>query len=142
MQISWQDIRQLTYLRRIQPGCRSGVVAQPSQVIHDGSCVRATVRGQISATQVTVTPAVNTVQTSPADRRGSPWNPPIAFLALVIFSPLLLRELTGASDLNWSNLSAISQPYGAPSALITALAASGIVVQNFTRRKTSAGASF
>jgi hypothetical protein len=61
---------------------------------------------------------------------------------LVMFSPLLLRELTGASDLSWPNLSPISQPYGAPSALITALAASGIVVHYFTRRKTSGGVGF
>jgi hypothetical protein len=52
----------------------------------------------------------------------------IAFLALVILSPLALRAIAGRFDLDWSNLSNIGQTYGAVSALITALALGGVVI--------------
>lgn len=52
----------------------------------------------------------------------------VAFLALVVFSPLALRELVGSFDLNWSNLSNVGQTYSAVSALLTALALGGVVI--------------
>jgi hypothetical protein len=52
----------------------------------------------------------------------------IAFLALVILSPLALRAVASPFGLNWSNLSNIGQTYGAVSALITALALVGVVI--------------
>jgi hypothetical protein len=52
----------------------------------------------------------------------------IAFLILVILSPLVLRLLASSFNLNWSNLSNIGQTYGAVSALITALALGGVVI--------------
>jgi hypothetical protein len=58
-----------------------------------------------------------------------------AFLALVIFSPLALRELTGVFNLNWSDLSNAGQTYGAVSALITALALGGVVISLFYQAK-------
>ena len=52
----------------------------------------------------------------------------VAFLALVVFSPLALRELVGSFDLNWSNFSNVGQTYSAVSALLTALALGGVVI--------------
>ena len=52
----------------------------------------------------------------------------IAFLALVILSPLALRALARSFDLNWSNLSNVGQTYSAVSALLTALALGGVVI--------------
>lgn len=52
----------------------------------------------------------------------------IAFLALVILSPLALRAVASVFGLNWSNLSNVGQTYGAVSALITALALGGVVI--------------
>lgn len=52
----------------------------------------------------------------------------IAFLALVILSPLALRTLARSFDLNWSNLSNVGQTYSAVSALLTALALGGVAI--------------
>jgi Family of unknown function (DUF6082) len=52
----------------------------------------------------------------------------IAFLALVVLSPLALRVVASSFGVNWSDLSNIGQTYGAVSALITALALGGVVI--------------
>lgn len=59
----------------------------------------------------------------------------IAFLALVILSPLALRVLARSFDLNWSSLANIGQTYSAVSALLTALALGGVVISLFYQAK-------
>lgn len=50
-----------------------------------------------------------------------------AFFAIVIVSPLALREFGTSAHINWSQLSDIGQTYGAVSALLTAMALAGVV---------------
>lgn len=50
----------------------------------------------------------------------------IALLALVIVSPLALRQLGSLRGVDWSRLSNIGQTYGAASALLTGLALIGV----------------
>ncbi len=51
----------------------------------------------------------------------------VAVLALVVFSPLALRQLASLRGVHWSQLSSIGQTYGAASALLTGLALIGVV---------------
>jgi len=51
----------------------------------------------------------------------------VGVLALVIISPLALRELSSLRGVYWSQLSNIGQTYGAASALLTGLALIGVV---------------
>ena len=59
----------------------------------------------------------------------------IAFLALVILSPLGLHALARSFDLNWSSLADIGQTYSAVSALLTTLALGGVVISLFYQAK-------
>jgi hypothetical protein len=47
-------------------------------------------------------------------------------LALILFSPLLLRQLTRIKGIDWSGLSNIGQTYGAASAILSGIALIGI----------------
>lgn len=49
-------------------------------------------------------------------------------LALVVISPLALRQVARIHGINWARLSNIGQTYGAVSALLTALALGGVVI--------------
>jgi hypothetical protein len=51
----------------------------------------------------------------------------VTLLALVVLSPLALREISDLQKLNWPHLSDVAQTYGAVSALLGALALGGVV---------------
>ena len=48
-------------------------------------------------------------------------------LSLVLFSPLLLRELTHVKGIDWQQLSNVGQTYGAASAILSGIALVGVV---------------
>jgi hypothetical protein len=52
----------------------------------------------------------------------------IGILALVIASPIILKQVAKISGMNWTLLSNIGQTYGAVSALLSALALGGVVI--------------
>jgi hypothetical protein len=61
----------------------------------------------------------------------------VAFFAVVVLSPLALREFGTSTQANWSQLSNIGQTYGAVSALLTAMALVGVVASLLFRHETS-----
>src|SRR5690349_1967572 len=61
----------------------------------------------------------------------------IVLVALVTLSPLAFRGLLSFPGINWATLSNVGQTYGAVSALLAALALSGVVVSIFFQVRES-----